>query len=359
MDVTPIEIPIEQLRAFGLQAYKHAGLSAKDASIVVDVQLAADLRGVDTHGYQRLPSYVQRLLEGKNNPRPRLRVLQESAATLRVDVDNGLGQLVCVRVMEMTIAKARETGLAVGTLINSNDWGCGAYYPMLAAAEGFVSFCTTTSVPTLAPFGGRGRTLGNNPMAFAVPRRDAPPLVLDMALTPVALGKVLRAQAEGQPIPEAWGFLDREGRPTTDPIAGLRGIIPTIGGYKGTGLSMMMNVLAGVLPGGYHTGAVEVGRRGQFFLVISPSAFGDGERFLDEIESMVVQIKASDPLPNVDEILLPGELEQRQHELRTGRGAIPYPRSVIDALVALGESSGIAFAPERANEASEREGGYS
>lgn len=356
-ETTALEAPIDRLHAFGERVYRHAGLSDDDARTVVDVQLTADLRGVDTHGFQRLPWYVERLLKGENNPRPELRVVNESSVSLAIDADNGLGQLVCVRVMELALQKANEAGLAVATIRNSNDWGCGAYYPMMAAAQGFVSFCTTTSVPTLAPFGGRGRSLGNNPMAFAVPRRDAPPLVLDMALTPVALGKVLRAQAEGQPIPEAWGFLDREGRPTTDPVAGLRGIIPTIGGYKGTGLSMMMNVLAGVLPGGYHTGAVEVGRRGQFFLVISPSAFGDGERFLDEIESMVVQIKASDPLPNVDEILLPGELEQRQHELRTGRGAIPYPRSVIDALVALGESSGIAFAPERANEASEREGG--
>ena len=344
-EATVIEVSTDRLRAFGERVYQHAGLSPQDAETVVAVQLEADLRGVDTHGFQRLPWYVERLLKGENNPRPSLQVLKESSSSLVVDADNGLGQLVCARVMEMAIAMAQETGLALATIKNSNDWGCGAYYPMMAAAEGFVAFCTTTSVPTLAPYGGRSRLLGNNPLAFAVPRRGAPPLVLDMALTPVALGKVLRAQAEGQPIPEAWGFLDGDGQPTTDPRAALRGIIPAIGGYKGTGLSMITNVLAGILPGGYHTADVDIGKRGQFFLLMAPSLFGETETFLDEIESMVEQIKASELLPSVDEVLLPGEPEQRQYEPRMELGAIAYPRSVIDALVVIGETTGIEFAP--------------
>lgn len=345
-DVATVEVAIDRLRAFGERVYRDAGLSEADARTVVEVQLTADLRGVDTHGFQRLPLYVKRLRKGENNPRPRLRVEKESPVSLTVDADNGLGQLVCARVMELAVAKARANGLAVAAIRNSNDWGCGAYYPTMAAREGFVSFCTTTSVPTLAPFGGRTRVLGNNPLAFAVPRRDAPPLVLDMALTPVALGKVMRAQAEGQPVPESWGFLDRDGQPTTDPAAALRGVLPAIGGYKGTGLSMMMNVLAGVLPGGYHTGAVAVGKRGQFFLVLSPSLFGDAEAFLDEMESMVRQIKSTELLPGVDEVLLPGEPEERQYRQRIERGAIPYPRSVIDALRELSERLRIPFAPD-------------
>jgi LDH2 family malate/lactate/ureidoglycolate dehydrogenase len=343
-EATAIEVSFDRLRDFGGRAYEHAGLSAEDARTVVAVQLEADLRGVDTHGFQRLPWYVERLLKGENNPRPQIRVLKESPVSLSIDGDNGLGQLVCVRVMEQTIAKAREMGLAVAGIRNSNDWGCGAYYPMMAAAEGFVSFCTTTSVPTLAPYGGRTRLLGNNPLAFAVPRRERPPIVLDMALTPVALGKVLRAQAEGEPIPEPWGFLDRDGRPTTDATAALRGVIPAIGGYKGTGLSIMMNVLAGVLPGGHHTADVDVGKRGQCFLVVSPSLFGDEEAFLEEIERMCRQIKSSELLPGLGAVLLPGEPEERTRAERLERGAIAYPRSVIDALVALGEKLGIEFA---------------
>lgn len=335
------ELALDELRRFGERAYQLAGLSAEDARTVVQVQLAADLRGVDTHGFQRLPWYVERLRKGENNPRPSLAALKETPVSLVVDADNGLGQLVCVRTMERTLAKARQTGLAVGTLRNSNDWGCGAYYPMQAAAAGFVSFCTTTSVPTIAPFGGRTRRTGNNPIAFAIPRRAAPPIVLDMALTPVALGKVMRARAESQPIPVAWGFLDNDGQPTTDPVAAMQGVIPAIGGYKGVGLSVITNILAGVLPGGFHTGDVNVGKRGQFFLVVSPDLFGEREAFFDAIERMVEQIKNSELLPGVSEVFLPGELEQRQHEERTRRGAIPYPPSVVAALEATGKELGI------------------
>ena len=343
---SPITLRLGDLREFGRRAYEHAGLNSRDASTVVDVQLEADLRGVDTHGYQRLPSYVERLLSGKNKPNATVRVDKESSASLAIDGDNGLGQLVCVRAMELTLAKASVSGLAVATIRNSNDWGCGAYYPMMAAREGYVAFCTTTSVPTLAPYGGRDRLLGNNPFSFAAPRRAAPPVVLDMALTPVALGKVMRASAEGTAIPLSWGFLDRDGNATTDPRTALRGIIPAIGGYKGPGLSVMANVLAGVLSGGSHTGDVDVGKRGQFFLVLSPELFGDVDSFAEEIENMVQQIKASDLLPGIDEVYLPGEIEQRGYEERIGCAAIPYPRSVVDTLKTLAGDLGIDFVTE-------------
>ena len=343
VEATAVELSLDALRAFGERVYAHAGMPAADAETVVSVQLEADLRGVDTHGFQRLPLYVKRLLAGDNNPRPELRIVNETPASLAVDGDNGLGQLVCTRVMEQTIGKAREAGLAIATIRRSNDWGCGAHYPMQAAAAGYVALCTTTSVPTLAPFGARTRMLGNNPIAFAAPRRDAPPVVLDMALTPVALGKVLRAQAEERPIPESWGFLDSDGQPTTDPDTALRGIIPAIGGYKGTGLSVMTNILAGVLAGSAHSGDVDAGKRGQFFLVMSPSLFGDESTFLDEIESMVEQIKSSELLPGVAEVFVPGEPEQRTYEERVARGAIAYPRSVVAALKKLGKKTGIEF----------------
>ena len=337
------EVPIDALRSFGERVYRHAGMPEEDARTVVEVQLTADLRGVDTHGFQRLPWYADRLLEGSNNPRPTLAVLKESAVSVLLDADNALGQLACVRLMERMIPRALDAGLAAGALRNSNDWGAGAYYPTMAAVRGLVCFGTTTSIPTLAPFGSRTRLLGNNPVVLAVPRRSEPPIVLDMALTPVALGKVLRAQAEGTGIPVEWGFLDRDGRPTADPTAALEGIIPAIGGYKGTGLSMMMNVLAGILPGGAHSSGVGVGRRGQFFWAVSPELLGDRDRFLDEVEAMAAEIKGAEPLPGEDEVLLPGEPEQRELERRTARGAVPYPRSVVEALEELGRATGVGF----------------
>jgi LDH2 family malate/lactate/ureidoglycolate dehydrogenase len=337
------ELPLDGLSTWGQAAYERANVPAEDAAMVVDAQLEADRRGVDTHGFQRLPWYVDRLLAGENNPTPQLRVLESWPSGLVLDGDAGLGQLVCTRLMEHAVRVAGEGGVCVAVARHSNDWGCGARYPLMAARAGLVAFCTTTSVPTLAPYGTRTRMTGNNPMAFGLPRRNGPPIVLDMALTPVALGKVMRAQAEGHPIPGEWGFLDRTGRPTTDPAAALGGIIPAIGGYKGTGLSLMMNALAGILSGSAHSSAVanEGGKRGQFFLVIDPGWFGSRESFLEEVEGMVGEVKGSEPLPGTAGPLLPGEIEQRREDEARQRGTVVYPDSVVAALRDVGSRTGI------------------
>ena len=220
----------------------------------------------------------------------------------------------------------------------------GAFYPMMAAAEGFVSFCTTTSVPTLAPFGSRTRMTGNNPMAFAAPRASGPPVVLDMALTPVALGKVMRARAEGREIPEEWGFQDLEGLPTTDPETAMGGVIPALGAvsaYKGTGLSMFMNLLAGALPGGFHSNQVSIGKRGQFLMVIDPEIFGEADAFAAAVDDMVEQVKSADPLPDVEEVFAPGEIEQRAYEERIAEGHVVYPSSTLQDLRDLSSEMGI------------------
>ena len=342
-DATEI-VPLEPLREFGTAVYEACGVSSADAAFTVEIQLTADLRGVDTHGFQRLGWYAGHLQAGRYNPTPSLDVLKETPVSHVVDGDGGIGQLVVARTMERTIAKAKDTGLALGTLRNSNDWGMGAFYPMMAAAEGFVSFCTTTSVPTLAPFGARTRMTGNNPMAFAAPRSSGPPVVLDMALTPVALGKVMRARAEGREIPEEWGFQDLEGQPTTDPETAMSGIIPALGAvsaYKGSGLSLFMNLLAGALPGGYHSKDVNIGKRGQFLLVINPDIFGDPAEFAEAVDSMVEQIKSADPLPDVTEVFAPGEIEQRAYEERVAAGQVIYPASTVQDLRDLSAEMGI------------------
>ncbi len=342
-DATEV-VPLEPLREFGVAVYEACGVPTEDAAFTVDIQLTADLRGVDTHGFQRLGWYAGHLRAGRYNPTPSLDVIKETPVSHVIDGDGGIGQLVVARTMQRTIEKAKHTGLALGTLRNSNDWGMGAFYPMMAAAEGFVSFCTTTSVPTIAPFGSRTRMTGNNPMAFAAPRASGPPVVLDMALTPVALGKVMRARAEGRAIPEEWGFQDLEGQPTTDPQTAMSGIIPALGAvsaYKGSGLSLFMNLLAGALPGGYHSKDVNIGKRGQFLLVIDPEIFGDADAFSAAVDEMVEQIKAADPLPKVAEVFAPGEIEQRAYDERIASGAVVYPSSTIQDLQALSRDMSI------------------
>ena len=338
------QVPIEGVRAFTAAAFTAAGMAPEDAATMADNFLWADLRGVDTHGVQRLTWYLRWFEQGRCDPGAQMTVLRELPTLLTGDGNSGLGQLVATRFMQRMIPKAAEVGLCLGTLRNSNDWGCGGWYPQLAADAGLACMATTTSVPNLSPFGSRTKMFGNNPMAFSFPRRNDPPILLDMALTPVALGKVLRAQAEGTKLPPDWGFQDRDGHPTTDPGTAMAGIIPAIGGYKGTGLAMITNLLAGVLSGSAHTGAVDVGRRGQFFLVMDPAVVHpDGrDAFYDAIEDMVAQVRAADALPG-QKVFLPGEPEQERLAARTASGVIPYPGSVIDGLKRTADKLGLPF----------------
>lgn len=329
----PAELPIEGVRAFTAAAFTAAGMAPEDAETMADNFMWADLRGVDTHGVQRLTWYLRWFEQGRCDPTSQMTVLNERPAMISGDGHSGLGQLVATRFMQRVIPKAAEAGLCLGTLRNSNDWGCGGWYPHLAAEAGLACVATTTSVPNLAPFGSRTKMFGNNPIAFAFPRRDAEPILLDMALTPVALGKVLRAQAEGTTLPPEWGFKDRDGNPTVDPETAMAGIVPAIGGYKGTGLAMITNILAGVISGSAHTGAVDVGQRGQFFLVMDPAVVHpDGlEAYFDAMEDLVSQVRAAEVLPG-ESVFLPGEPEQLRLEARQAAGVIPYPGSVIDGL---------------------------
>jgi LDH2 family malate/lactate/ureidoglycolate dehydrogenase len=337
----PVELGVDAVRRFAEAAYRAAGMDEADAATMADNQLWADLRGVDTHGVQRVPWYLRWFREGRSDPRARLEIVSEKPTALVGDGHGGLGQLVATRFAERLVAKGQDAGMAIGVLRNSNDWGCGAWYPNLAAEAGLVAMATTTSVPNLAPYGARTRLFGNNPIAFAFPRRSGErPIIYDGALTPVALGKVLRAKAESTPIPEGWGFLDRDGHPTTDPQAALEGIIPAIGGYKGTGLALVTNVLAGVLSGSAHTSAVDVGQRGQFFLVIDPGFLGDAEGYHDAIEDMVAQVRAAERLPGA-QVFLPGEPEWNSYAARTAAGRIPYPASVVAGLDKVAEQLAI------------------
>jgi LDH2 family malate/lactate/ureidoglycolate dehydrogenase len=346
MSAAPVELAVDAVGRFARAAYVAAGMAPGDADTVVDNQLWADLRGVDTHGVQRVSWYLRWFREGRCDPTTQLEIVRRRSTAVVGDGHGGLGQLVATRFMEALLEVARDAGMGLGVLRNSNDWGCGAWYPNLAAEAGFVAMATTTSVPNLAPFGARTRLFGNNPIAFAFPRRRAAgeeeprPIIYDGAITPVALGKVLRAQAESTAIPEAWGFLDRDGHPTTDPATALAGIIPAIGGYKGTGLAMVTNILAGVLSGSAHSAAVDVGRRGQFFLVIDPDLVGEREQYFDAIEDMVAQVRAAEVLPG-QEVFLPGEPEWRAFAARREAGRIAYPASVVTSLDRVAEQLGI------------------
>jgi len=341
----PMSFKLKELRPWGIAAYIAAGMSLRDAETVVDNQLWSDTRGVDTHGFQRLSWYVDWFRDGSTDPKAQMEIIQETPAVVVADGHHGLGQLVISRFMEHLIEVAKTSGLVAGVIRNSNDWGCGANYPYSAAEAGFVCYGTTTSVPNLAPFGSRRKLFGNNPIVWTFPRRDDAPIVLDMAMTPVALGKVLRARAEGTEIPEAWGFLDRDGNPTVNPDVAMKGIVPAIGGYKGIGMITASNILAGILAGSNHTGDVAVGHRGQFFLLMDPAMFREKDSYFDDIENMVAQIRAAgeeDSLPG-QQVFLPGEIEQQTMERHRVGGIVSYPGSVVSSLNKVGIDLDVPF----------------
>ena len=313
---------------------------------VVDNQLWSDRRGVDTHGFQRVSWYVNWFRDGTTDPTAQCEIVTRTPSVLVADGHHGLGQLVITRFMEQLIEAARESGLVAGVIRNSNDWGCGANYPYRAAEAGFVCYGTTTSVPNLAPFGSRRKLFGNNPIVWTFPRRNQPPIVLDMAITPVALGKVLRARSEGKEIPvEPGASWIATATPPSIPDVAMRGIVPAIGGYKGIGMVTASNIAAGILAGSAHTGDVAVGRRGQFFLLMDPGVFRDRDEYFDDLEDMVAEIRAAgaeDVLPG-QTVYLPGELEQMEMDRRTAAGTVSYPASVVRSLRRVGDELGVPF----------------
>lgn len=335
----------EQLATGILRA---AGVGASDTRITVEQLLLADLRGVDTHGLMRLPNYVERIGRGEMDPAVRPTVVSETSGTATIDGGHGLGQVISHAAMSLAIQKAHDTGVGAVTARNSSHFGAAAGYPMLATERGCIGVATTNAWPLLPAVGGAARRVGNNPLAIGAPSRAGFPIILDIAMSHVAAGRLRIAAAGDNVIPSDWAF-DRDGEPTTDANAALfgGGFLRPMGDHKGFGLALMMDVLAGVLSGaGFGpsvTGPDEPGyvHVGHFFLALDIAAFMDVEQFLDRMDSLVAHVHASPTLKGVDRVLVPGQLEA-ETTIERGRSGIPYPRTVHDRLLALAQAAGVA-----------------
>jgi len=278
--MTEIVVPAAELTALASGILRSCGVPPPDAEFVARSLVEADLRGVPSHGVLRLPRYARELREQVTNPQPRLRVLDEGPAYALVDGDGGLGPLVGRYAMQVAMAKARESGVAVATARRSRHFGAAGYYALMAVAEDMIGMAMTVASPRLAPTGGREPLFGNNPLSLAVPGDQEFPLVVDFAAGRTGAGRLELAAASGTPIPEGLAR-DLEGNLTTDPAVGLKGTIVPIGEHKGYGLTLLIELLAGLLGGAPYFG---VGRAeldahvrtvgiGHFFMVIDPSRF--------------------------------------------------------------------------------------
>lgn len=278
------------------------------------------LRGTDSHGVARVPVYVERLRAGVLNPRPRPSVVRRDGAVAMVDGDQGPGQVASVFATDLSIELAREFGVGVVTVRRSAHNGAQAFYAMRAAGQGLVAMALTNTEPLVIPHGGAEPALGTNPICLAAPGFD-----LDMATSQVAMNRVWNARDEGRPIPEGWG-VDAEGRTTTDAAAVTSGM--PLGGYKGYGLALMVEVLTGVLAGaGVRHGVGELygdhsepSDTGHFHLAIDPERTVGRERFEAVLGGLLGELRAIRPAPGFDEVLVPGDPEARARAERSVAG---------------------------------------
>jgi LDH2 family malate/lactate/ureidoglycolate dehydrogenase len=308
-------IPASRLLALVDEAFRRCGMDQADAELLADSLIAADLRGVHSHGVLRVPEYVKKLTVGGVNPRGRPSIARDAGACLVVDGGNSMGQIGARFAMHQTIERARTTGIAAAAIRGSNHCGALAYIASLALPHDMIGLATTNALPTMAPWGGAERLLGINPLAIAIPADRELPIVYDAAFSGSAHGKIRVYQQKGVALPDGWA-LDRQGRPTTDPTAAIEGLLLPIGGFKGAGLAMIMGILSSMLSGaayGTELGDMENGPKpgqdGHFVAVIRVDAFEDVHVFKTRVDRAIQEIHVSQLAPGFDRVYAPGERE--------------------------------------------------
>jgi uncharacterized oxidoreductase len=319
----------DTLRQIGYQLLEAAGCSREDARFVADHLVESNLFGHDSHGVIRYIDYVSAIREGRSQVQGTPTVLRETPCTAVVDGGGALGQLGGRFAIQLAMKKAKEHGLGAVTLRNTSHLGRIGAYPLMAAEEGFIALAFVNAGHLgyqIAPYGGIDGRLSTNPIAFAAPRRDSKPIMVDMTTSVVAEGKVRVAINEGRSVPKGW-LIDSAGQPTTDPrafIADPPGAILPLGGivaHKGYGLSIVVELLGGALSGeGCAAGARLLHSNGVLFTLYNIEHFTERDSYYDELESLLRHIRSSRLAPGFSEILAPGEPEFRSAERRSQEG---------------------------------------
>lgn len=312
-----MKVQWKKIKDLGTEALRKEGMQPEDAEITLDVLLEAEAMGIHSHGLKNLNNYVQKIRCGTLNPRPELQVVYESKAAKVLDADDGMGMVAAVRGMETAIELAKKYGAGYCCVRNSCHFGAGGIYANLAARQGMFAMAMSNTDPNMAVPGGIGMTIGNNPFAYAYPRRNGETVFLDIALSATAALKINKAKMEGKQIPDTW-LLDDKGNPTTEPgWYGKGGALQPVGLHKGYGLSVMVEVLTSVLSGGKICRDVpswcfeldKKNRASHGFFAIDIEKLSGLEAFYDKTEELERYIKASRTRTADTSILMPGEME--------------------------------------------------
>ncbi|PVH95792.1 malate dehydrogenase [Periconia macrospinosa] len=337
MSQPTIHVTAEDARNYVKNVLVGHGVSLENATIVARCLIAADLRGVDTHGMNRIPSYVERLRQGVLAGSATPEVKQITPVVTQVDARNGWGFVAADAGMEAAIESAKLYGIGMASVKHSNHFGMSAWIVQKAIDAGMMSLVFTNSSPAMPAWGGKEKLLGVSPLACGAPGKEND-FILDMSPSLAARGKVYKAQRRGETIPEGWA-LDKEGRSTTDPSAALDGgVMLPMGGPKGSGLAVMMDVFSGVLSGsafaGHVTGPYDPSKSsdvGHFLVAIKPDLFMSLDEFRDRMQYLYDRVVSAEKAAGVDRIYFPGEIEQLRQEEREITG-IPLVQAEIDAL---------------------------
>lgn len=321
-------VAVAAIRGLIEDALTAAGLPRGDASICARLMGEADLTGADAHGVFRLPQYVRRLKAGGFNPKPNITVTKSAPATALVDGDNGMGHLVMSRAAETAVALAKDTGVSWVGVRRSNHAGPAGLYAEMPAQHGMIGmYSAVANANHMAVWGGADSLLGTNPLAFGVPS-GAGPLVLDMATTVVSYGTVKNYALQGKPMEKGWMVNTATGEDVIDARKSAEGLLLPIGGYKGSGLAVMLGLVAGTLNRAafgrdvvdFNADDASETNTGHFIVALDIARFISLDDYKAEVDRHIAELKASKRLPGVDEIRMPGERRRQCREDRTRNG---------------------------------------
>ena len=342
-------VPAQAISSLIKDSMAKMSLPAADAAKVAELMTEAELTGADAHGVFRLPQYVRRLRKGGVNPRPDIRVQKTAPATALVDGDNGMGHLVMARAAETAIELAHASGLAWVGARGSNHAGAAGVYATIPLAHGMVGiYSVVASANHMAVWGGAETLLGTNPVAVAIPAAEEAPVVLDIATTVVSYGTVKNYRLQGKEMPEGWMVSTRDGRALTDPNRSAEGVLLPLGGYKGSGLALVLGLLAGTLNGAAFGRDVfdfnEVEDRacdtGHFLVALDVARFTPLDTFKAEVDRHLRDLRGSRTLPGFDAIRMPGE-QRRQRRAERVRDGVPMPTELLAQLDKLAGELGV------------------
>lgn len=356
-----ITFPSDQLHEFCRRIFAHFGVPKADAVLAADVLAASDLRGIDSHGVARLRTYYDLLSIGRINPRPEPRIVRETPSTATFDGDNGLGLVVGPRANELAMEKAVVAGSGWVGVRNTNHYGIAGYYVLKALERDLIGISMTNTTAIVAPLWGAERMLGTNPIAIAFPGLEEPPVVIDLATSAAAYGKIEIAQREQKAIPPSWA-IDEDGVPTTDPARMIHGgaLSPLghtreDGGHKGFCLSAMVDILTCVLSGanwGPWAPPFAIRQRipersvgkgiGHFFGAMRIDGFIEPDDFKRQMDDWIRTFRGTRPAPNTGGVVIPGDPEREAEAHRRAHG-IPLLMPVVEDLREMSRATGIPF----------------